>query len=136
MLHALNREILSFNLWVFAVGINTAICFVFDFYQLFVSDNTFLSIVSLICLIVGFASCLKWATDGFTVYFLVYLVPSALILVTGIPGVERIGIDPGEFMLSAYAIAGSTLFPPLTAIITVPIATAVGGISKWAESYV
>ncbi len=134
-LKIMNREVFNLNLWVLSVGIFTVLCFMFDIYQLIVSDNKFLAFVSLACLVVGFASCIKWATDGFTIYFLVYLIPGILFALSIIPNGDLIGIDSGTFILSAYATAGSALLPPICTLITVPLVMILSYASKWVESY-
>lgn len=130
----MNREVLNLDLWTFSVGLYTIFCFMFDIYQIFASDNKFLAFISLVCLVVGFASCIKWATEGFTVYFLVYLIPGFLLALSMIPNGELVGIDSGTFILSAYATVGSALLPPIGTLITVPLVMFLSSISKWIES--
>ena len=81
------------------------------------------------------ASCIKWATDGFTLYFLVYLIPGVFLALSMIPNGELVGIDSGSFILSAYATAGSALLPPIGTLITVPLVMILSSISKWIESH-
>jgi hypothetical protein len=134
ILSKLNQEIPGMNTWVFSICTLSFFAFCFDVYQIFVSPNKFLAVVSIACLFVGLAATFKWATQEFSWYFLIYLVPLTLYAFSMIPNGELIGIDSGDFILSAWATVGSTLLPPVGTLITVPIVVVLGAGSRWLES--
>ncbi|KGD64577.1 hypothetical protein Y5S_02332 [Alcanivorax nanhaiticus] len=134
ILQKLNEDTADLNIWIFSICFFTLICFAFDIYQIFVSPNTFLAIVSLICLLVGMAACFKWASEGFSYYFLVYLIPSFFLAISMAPGGEAIGINSNDYVMSAYATAGSALLPPIGTLITVPLVFLLSTTSKWLQS--
>ncbi|ENQ1033434.1 hypothetical protein ACENF1_004573 [Vibrio parahaemolyticus] len=130
----LNKDIAGLNLWTFSVATLTGYAFLFDLYLLICSSNKFLALVSIFCLIVGLAGAFKWQKEGFNYYILVYLIPLALHLLSGIPNAEALGIDRTEFIISAWATVFSALLPILGSIITVPSALFIGWIARWVES--
>jgi hypothetical protein len=134
ILEKLNKEIPGMNTWVFSICTLSFFAFCFDIYLLIFSTNTFLAAISLVCLFVGLAATFKWATQEFTLYFLVYLIPMFLYVLSQIPNGELIGINSGDFILSAWATVGSTLLPPIGTLLTVPIVIVLGAASRWLES--
>ena len=134
ILRELNRDILGMNAWVFSICMLSFFAFFFDLYQLIFSPNKFLSVVSIACLFIGLAATFKWATQEFSLYFLVYLIPLTLYAFSMIPNGELIGINSGDFILSAWATVVSTLLPPVGTLITVPIVLILGAGVRWLES--
>ena len=136
ILQKLNEDIVDLNIWTFSICFFTAMCFIFDIYQIFVSPNKFIAVISLTCLFVGMAACFKWASEGFSYYFLAYLIPAFYLAISMVPGGEIIGINSSDYVLSAYATAGSTLLPPVGTIITVPLVWLLSTTSKWVQSVI
>jgi len=136
ILQKLNDDVIGLNIWTFSICFFTAMCIIFDVYQVFVSPNKFLAVVSLLCLFVGMAACFKWASEGFSYYFLVYLIPAFYLAISVVPNGEIIGINSSDYILSAYATAGSTLLPPLGTVITVPFVWFLSMVFKWIQSVI
>jgi hypothetical protein len=130
----LNKEIPGMNTWVFSICTLSLFTFCFDVYLLIFSTNTFLAAISLICLFVGLAATFKWATQGFTCYFLAYLIPMFLYALSQVPNGELVGINSSDFIMSAWATVGSTLLPPIGSLFVVPLAIVGGTVSRWLES--
>lgn len=133
LLKLLNKNIIDVDPWKATLLIYSLIALLFDLYLLAVSENTFLSVVSICCLLIGYLSVIKCIDDGLNFYFLIYLVPGFLMALGAIPNGEALGINSGGFFLSAYATAGSALIPPIATVLTVPLVLVIGGILRYVE---
>lgn len=130
ILKLLTKDAVDIDPWWFTLTLYSLLALFFDLYLLVISDNKFLSVISIFCLFIGFMSFIKWADKMFKLFLLAYLIPAFLMALGAVPSGELIGINTGDFIMSAYATAGSTLIPPIATLITVPTVLTLGYISR------
>lgn len=133
MLRLLNKEIIGSEASEVGFVGMTAICFCFDLYQWFCSAHQILALLSGLSLVLGLAGFFNLMGRCWLFYIGAYLIPTFCLIVSRIPGVQFLGINPGDFELSAYVTVGTALMPPIARLVVGPIATLAGACTKWLE---